>query len=209
MTTASRRDASVNWLWGLAGCAALGLAGCATTRIDAQWTDPALSANNPLRGARVLVVCEAPDLVLRRVCQDEMGNQVAAVGATPVAAPDVPADGPLTTARYVEAAKTASAKAVLVAAITQSSTVVSPGFSIGVGLGGWGSSGAGGVGVSAPVGGGAVSNGYAANGTITDAASGRVMWTGRASAPPSNNVNGQMAELARVVVSTAAQAGLF
>ncbi|HET7795030.1 MAG TPA: hypothetical protein VFL64_16730 [Rhizobacter sp.] len=183
------------------------LAGCASPQLDAQWADPELSAGNPLRGARVLVVCEAPDLVLRRVCQDALVYQLGLAGATPVPAPDVagnPAPG-----QYITAAKTAGAKAALVSTVSQSSTVVSPGFSIGFGMGGYGSSGGGGVGVSAPVGGGAVSNGYAANGTITDAASGRVMWTGRASAPPSNDVNGQMAELARIVVTTAKGAGLF
>ncbi|MGY4829970.1 hypothetical protein ACVNIS_15485 [Sphaerotilaceae bacterium SBD11-9] len=183
------------------------LAGCASPQLDAQWADPELSAGNPLRGARVLVVCEAPDLVLRRVCQDALVYQLGLAGATPVPAPDVagnPAPG-----QYITAAKTAGAKAALVSTVSQSSTVVSPGFSVGFGMGGFGSSGGGGVGVSAPVGGGAVSNGYAANGTITDAASGRVMWTGRASAPPSNDVNGQMAELARIVVTTAKSAGLF
>ena len=183
------------------------LAGCASPQLDAQWADPELSAGNPLRGARVLVVCEAPDLVLRRVCQDALVYQLGLAGATPVPAPDVP--GNSAPGQYVAAAKTAGAKATLVSTVSQSSTVVSPGFSIGFGMGNWGSSGAGGVGVSAPVGGGAVSNGYAANGTITDAASGRVMWTGRASAPPSNDVNGQMSELARIVVTTAKSAGLF
>jgi hypothetical protein len=205
MTTSLRRPGR-STLFALTTGAML-LAGCATTQLDAQWADPQLSAGNPLRGARLLVVCEAPDLVLRRICQDEVGLQVKAVGATPVAAPDVagnPAPG-----QYVAAARAAGAKAVLVTAISQSSTAVSSGFSIGFGVGGWGSSGAGGVGVSAPVGGGAVSSGYAANGTITDVESGRVMWTGRASAPASNDVNAQLAELARVVVTTAGKAGLF
>jgi hypothetical protein len=205
MTASPHRLGRFTLLAGAAGT--LMLAGCASPQLDAQWADPELSAGHPLRGARVLVVCEATDLVLRRVCQDAVGFQLNAAGATPVAAPDVP--GNPAPGQYVAAAKTAAAKAVLVTSISQSSTVVSPGFSIGVGLGGWSSSGAGGVGVSAPVGGGAVSNGYAANGTITDTASGRVMWTGRASTPPSNDVNGQMAELARIVVTTAGKAGLF
>jgi hypothetical protein len=191
----------------------LALVGCASTQLDAQWADPQLSTGNPLRGARLLVVCEAQDLVLRRICQDQVGAQVLAAGATPVAAPDVGGDAlsaPAGPAKYLAAAKAASAKAVLVTAISQNSSVAKSGFSVGVGLGGFGSGGfGGGVGVSAPVGGTKVATGYAANSSITDAASGRLVWTARASEAPSDDVNAQISALAKAVVSAAGKTGLF
>ena len=56
---------------------------------------------------------------------------------------------------------------------------------------------------------GQVSTGYAANGMLTDVASGRMMWSARATAPPRSDINGQLDELARAVVGSAQQAGLF
>jgi hypothetical protein len=149
------------------------LAGCATKTLDAQWSDPQLTSGNPLRGARVLVVCEAQDLVLRRICQDQVGAQVTAAGAMPVAAPDGAADASGNPARYLAAATAASAKAVLVTTVAPDSSVAKSGFTVGFGLGGFGGGGfGGGVGVSAPVGDTKVATGYAANGSITDVAPG-------------------------------------
>jgi hypothetical protein len=186
------------------------LAGCATKTLDAQWSDPQLTSGNPLRGARLLVVCEAQDLVLRRICQDQVGAQVIAAGATPVASPDVAADASGNPAQYLAAAKAASAKAVLLTAVAPDSSVAKPGFTVGFGLGGFGGGGfGGGVGVSAPVGGTKVATGYAANGSITDVASGRLMWTAKATAAPSDDINSQIAELAKAVVTGAGKAGLF
>jgi hypothetical protein len=193
---------------GFAG--ALLLAGCATKTLDAQWSDPQLTSGNPLRGARVLVVCEAQDLVLRRICQDQVGVQVTAAGATPVAAPDGAADASGNPARYLAAATAASAKAVLVTTVAPDSSVAKSGFTVGFGLGGFGGGGfGGGVGVAAPVGGTKVATGYAANGSITDVASGRLMWTGKATAAPSDDLNSQVTELAKAVVTGAGKAGLF
>ena len=42
--------------------AAVLLASCASTRLDAQWSDQQLTPGS-LRGARVMVACEAYDLV--------------------------------------------------------------------------------------------------------------------------------------------------
>jgi hypothetical protein len=193
-------------------CALALLAGCASTQLDAQWADPQLATGAPLRGARVLVVCEAQDEVLRRVCQDQVGAQLLAAAITPVAAPDVggsAATAPGGPAPYVGAAKAAQAKAVWVVSIAQNSTVAKPGFTVGFGLGGFGGGVGGGVGVSAPVGGTKVNSGYAANSSVTDAASGRLMWTARASEAPSENVSAQIAALAKAVVSGAGKAGLF
>ncbi len=185
------------------------LAGCASTQLDAQWKDPQLTSGNPLRGARVLIVCEAQDLVLRNLCQDRLSSDVSSAGATPVAAPDAGAGAPGGLPVYANAARTAGASAVMVATLTQDSTVARSGMSIGVGLGGFGGGGfGGGVGVSAPVGGTRTATGYASNGTIADA-TGRVMWTARASTAPSNDLNAQVADLTKSLVDGAKKSGLF
>ncbi|MBC7956345.1 MAG: hypothetical protein H7Y33_10815 [Cytophagales bacterium] len=202
-----------SWRLASAGaCAAVLLAGCASTQLDAQWADPQLATGTPLRGARVLVVCEAQDQVLRRVCIDQVSAQVVAAGAVPIAAPDVgdaAATAPGGPAPYVAAAKAANAKAVLVTAVAPNGTVAKPGFTLGIGLGGFGGGVGGGVGVSAPIGGSKVETGYAANASVTDVASGRLMWTARASESPSGDVNAQVSSLAQKVVAGATKAGLF
>src|SRR5207248_11166547 len=52
----------------LAACA---LAGCASTQLEAQWVDPQL-AHGTLRGARVLIACDAAETVVKRICQDQL-----------------------------------------------------------------------------------------------------------------------------------------
>jgi hypothetical protein len=192
---------------------ALLMAGCASTQLDAQWVDPQLAATS-LRGAKVLVACEAAEAVVKRLCQDSLAAEVIAHGGTAVMAPQTsldtsalrsPNDEP-----YLSAARAAGARAVLATTVAPSSTTVSPGFSLGIGGFGVGSGGfGGGIGVSAPIGGGQVSSGYSANARITNAENGRLMWTGKASSPPSGDVNGQVAELARTVMNAAGKAGLF
>ena len=51
------------------------LAACSTTQLDAQWTNPAY-AGRSLRGAPVLVVCEAQELTLQRICEDQVTGQI-------------------------------------------------------------------------------------------------------------------------------------
>lgn len=187
------------------------LAACATRPLDAQWSDPQLTANAPLRGARVLVVCEAQDEVLRRICQDSVGAELTKAGVSPVQAPDVgtASSAPGGPAPYVSAARTAHAKAVLVTSIAPGASVSRPGFTVGLGVGGFGGGVGGGVGVSAPIGGTRVATSYAANASLTDVASGRLMWTARASEPPSEVVSEQVANLAKKVVVGAGQSGLY
>jgi hypothetical protein len=86
---------------------------------------------------------------------------------------------------------------------------VGPGFSIGVGGFGFGRRSAVGVGVEAPIGGGRVTSGYSANGRVTDVTSGRLVWTAKATAPPSSDVDAQMGELSKAVLGAADKAGLF
>ena len=187
------------------------LAGCASgPQLDAQWSDPS-AGRNLLRGARVLVACDAAELVVRQICQDQLASEVVAHGATPVfVAPGTPivTDRSLD-AQLLPSAREAGAKAVLVMTVAVAVQDVSPGLSIGIGGFGFGSHSAGGVGVAAPIGGGRVTSGYAANGRLTDATSGRLVWTAKATSPPSSEVEAQMRELSRTVVGAADKAGLF
>jgi len=190
---------------------ALGLAGCASgPQLDAQWSDPQLGAGY-LRGARVLVACDAAEIVVRQICQDQLASEVVARGATPVfAAPTVAVvtdraiDGQL-----LPAAREAGAKAIMVMTVAVAVNDVSPGFSIGIGGFGFGGHTGGGVGVSAPIGGGKVTSGYSANSRVTDVASGRLFWTAKATSSPSSDVNAQMADLSKAVLGAADKAGLF
>ena len=186
------------------------LAGCATTQLDAEWRDPQLSAGS-LRGARVLVACDAAEAVIVQLCRDQIASGVTAQGATPVF---VPTNFPISPARAIDpqlllAARDAGAKAMLVVTVAVASANVSQGMSIGIGGFGFGSSGGGGIGVSAPVGGGSVTQGYAANGRLTDVASERLLWTAKATSPASSDVNLQMSELSKTLFAAATKAGAF
>lgn len=194
----------------LLATALVALAGCATTQLDAEWRDPQLSAGS-LRGARVLVACDAAEAVIVQLCRDQIASAVTAQGATPVF---VPTNFPISPTRAVDpqlllAARDAGAKAMLVVTVAVASANVSQGMSIGIGGFGFGSSGGGGIGVSAPVGGGNVTQGYAANGRLTDVASERLLWTAKATSPPSSDVNAQMSELSKTLFAAATKAGAF
>lgn len=191
---------------------AAGLAGCASTQVDAQWRNVELPPNY-LRGATVLVSCETAEIVLKQVCEDRVVADLLTRGVRPMLpAPGTVAaqqPGGATDVKYLPAARSGGAKAVFTVTLGPSTQSVSPGFSLGLGLGGFGRNIGGGVGVSAPIGGGQVTQGYAANGRVTDVASGRLMWTARANAPPSSDINAQLADLSKSVVDAAAGAGLF
>jgi hypothetical protein len=191
------------------------LSGCASTQLDAQWKDPQRTPM-PLRGAKVLLVCEADEAVVKRICQDQLAHQVMAMGATPVTSAELvnAAPGrPPAPESYLPAARSAGAQAVFSTHIAPQLTTDRPtGVSIGVGIGGGlGGRGFGGIGVSAPLGGGQrpVTAGYAANSVLTDVSSGRLMWTAKASTPSSDNLAGQIGDLSRTVVEAAQKAGFF
>ena len=197
----------------LLGAAAAIAAGCASTRMNAEWTDPQF-AGRSLRGARVLVVCDANDTAVRRICQDQLAAQLKAAGATPVSGQaDLTVGPPPANDKTIAAARKAGAKAILGATVGPDATVVNPGPSISFGLGGFsGSRGGvsgGGVGVGMPVGGAQVDTAYGADLTLTDVESVRLMWTGKVTSPASGNVNAQMGELARVGIEAAGRAGFF
>ena len=188
------------------------LVGCAATpQLDAQWSDPSLGPNF-LRGARVLVACDAFEVVVRQICQDQLAAQVLARGATPVfLAPGFP----VATDRSVDpqllpAAREAGAQAMMVMTVAVAVQDVSQPIQIGIGgFGFGGGGGSAGVGISAPVGGGRVTSGYSANGRLTDVPTGRLVWTAKATAPPSSDINAQMSDLSKLVLGAADRAGLF
>ena len=184
---------------------------CASTpQLDASWSDPQLGASF-LRGARVLIACDTVEVVMRQLCQDRMAAEVVARGAMPVFAAQ---DTPLAADRAVDpqllpSARSAGAKALMVVTIAPAVTDVSPGVSIGIGGFGFGRRSSVGVGVAAPIGGGRVTTGYSANGRLTDVSTGRLVWTAKATAPPSSDIDAQLGELSKAVAGAADRAGLF
>ena len=200
----------------LLGAGACFLSGCATTSVNAEWTDPQF-AGRSLRGERVLVVCDANDTAVRRVCQDQLAAQVAQSGATPVSGPEtagLTAGPPPANDKTLAAARRAGAKAILAATVAPDATVVSGGSGISFGIGGFGGSGGGtvsggGVGIGIPIGGGQVETAYGANLALTDVGTVRLMWTSKVTAPASRNINMQMGEIAKVGIGAARSAGFF
>ena len=191
------------------------LAGCASTQVDAQWSDPQFQGRS-LRGSKVLVVCEAPDLTLKRTCQDQLAAQVVAFGATPSIAADLPNPQPgreQATSAYLPAAREARAQAVLSAAVVDDLLRARGGPSVGVGIGGFGGGRVGvggGIGISLPIGGSRGTVGAVGlNGALTDVASGQLMWSGKASTSASGDAAAQLGELARAVAEGAQKAGFF
>jgi hypothetical protein len=189
--------------------------GCASKPVQAQWTDPQF-ANHSLRGAKVLVVCDSNEAAVKRICEDQMSAQLHGAGATPVIAP-IDATGPGSiNDRALAAARSAGARAVLVSAVAPEVTSITPGPSVGVGIGGFGGFGgyhsggvSTGVGVSVPVGAERVDTAYAANLSLTDVDSGRLMWTGKVTASGRQDINQQVAFLAKNGVEAAQSAGIF
>ena len=208
------RSGVISMTAGVLTASLLALAGCATSAVNAQWSDPQF-AGQPLRGAKVLVACQAVDMTLRRVCADRSAAKLSALGAIPLLAPDGGDAAPVDSAALLQAARDAGAVAVLNTTVAPEVAVASPGPSFGIGIGGFGgggyrSGGGVGFGVSAPIGGsGSVATGYGANASLTDVASGRLMWSARATAPPSSDVGQQLTTLATILLDSARQAGFF
>ncbi len=192
-------------------------AGCASTKVQAQWADPQF-ADHTLRGERVLIVCGAEEAAIKRICQEELRAQVSALGATPVTGSEAdnltPGQGSAAE-QTLAVARSLKAKAVLASIVAPEAMIVNPGPTIGIGVGGgsggWGggTSVGGGVGVSVPVGGAGVNTAYGANLVLTDVATGKMMWTSKVTTPASQNVNAQIGALVKVGVTAAQSAGLF
>lgn len=190
----------------------LAAAGCATTRLDAQWADPQARAQ-PLRGSKVLVSCEAYEPVVKRLCQERLAAQLTAAGAQPVLAPDSPTatpGRPVSDEQLLATARLAGARAVLSTTMTIAAASA-PGSGVSVGLGGFGGGRhvGGGIGVTLPIGGGQTHESYSANSKLVDAGSGKLLWTAKATTPASSDVAGQVEELSRTVFGSAQKSGLF
>jgi hypothetical protein len=214
-----------NWLksrLSVAAVALLGLCGllgggCASTAIQAQWADPQFTGQS-LRGTTVLVVCHANAPAVQRICQDQMAAQMLMSGIRPVMATEadlIAAEGKQITDKIFAAAGRAGANAIWAITVAPDFTVVSPGPTIGVGIGGFGTSGGwhrssgvgGGIGVGIPVGGEHVNTAYAADMTLTDVGTGRLMWTSRITTPTSQDITEQVTRLVEVGVQSVQQAG--
>ena len=195
---------------------ALALVACAATRIDADWADPQF-VGKKLTGSKVYVSCQALASAVQMVCVDQLSARLKALGAVPLSMPPVASNGSMpelpTVGRALAEARGAGAAALLSVSVSPDATAVSSAPSFSIGLGGFsgGSRGGGvGFGVGVPVGGiGSVSTGYAASASLTDLRSGKLMWTARASAPPSDNVDEQLGLLADALLGSAHNAGLW
>lgn len=189
------------------------IAGCAGgTRVQAQWSDPQF-AGRSLRGAKVLVVCDAAEAVIRRICQDKLAAQVAAAGATTVTVLEDLSAGP--SDRTLAAARKAGATAVFGSTIAHEAGPMGAGPQFGIGVGGIGGGGGsvsgGGVGISFPIGGGGaqLDPGYVADMLVTDVASGRLMWTSKVTTSSWTDLDTQIGDLVRAGVEAAQKAGVL
>jgi len=187
--------------------------GCAGgTRVQAQWSDPQF-AGRSLRGAKVLVVCDAAEPVIRRICQDKLAAYVGAIGATVVTVPEELSAGP--SDRTLAAARKTGATAVFGSSIAHEAGPMGAGPQVGIGVGGIGGGGGsvsgGGVGISLPIGGGGaqLDPGYAADMLVTDVASGRLMWTSKVTTSGWSDLETKINDLVRVGVEAAQKAGML
>lgn len=195
--------------------AAVLVAGCASTQIGAQWTDPQWPKQS-LQGTTVFVVCDAQDTTVRLLCESRFSARLAALGAKPVT-PQAgeQSDGQPASQATLSAAQAAGARSVFQTTLRADASAVSTGPTFSFGIGGFGGSGGygsgvgGGVGVAMPVG-GSGGTGLAASSTLVDAAgSGKVIWSARATAPAATDLSAQIDELANVLVGALKQAALF
>ena len=134
------------------------MSGCETTQVAVQWSDPQF-AGRSLRGEKVLIVCEAPDVAIRNTCQEDVARHLRETGATPVisSAPELTVAPTSANDATLSAARAAGAKAVLGSKIDRDVTVVGTGSSVGIGVGGYRGGGTGrgvGFGFGLPSGGG-------------------------------------------------------
>jgi hypothetical protein len=196
----------------IAGLTAL-LAACATTKLEAQWSNPEFKGAK-LRGQTVLVACQARDFTVQAVCEDQFASQLAARGAKPVTFVSGNTGVSPTNEAIEAAAKRANAREVVRTTLSTSIPTVTPGPTIGFGIGGGSFGGGGGyggagAGVSMPIGGNTVSEAYAADTAIIDVASGKLMWSGRATSPTGGDVTAQLTSLTGVLFESLSTSGLF
>lgn len=206
---------------GMASGVVLAAAGCAapSTQLGAQYVAPNASAE-ALRGATVLVVCDAAETAIRMICESQVSAQLLAAGTRPITDAKLVSPTPGREApagAYIAAARAAGAKAVFSTTLAPDYTVVSSGPTFSFGIGGIGGSGGyrggsavgGGVGVTLPAGPATAATSLGAIGSIVDVASGNVMWSAKAVVPPAADPAAMVAEAARALVGAARDARLF
>ena len=193
------------------------VAACATTKMDAQWSNPEF-AGTSLRGATVLVVCQARDFTTQAVCEDQAASQLEAKGVKTVKFAALSPNAPPAPDVVEAAAKRANARAVYRSSISTFTPAVSSTPTIGIGIGGGGGSGRDGGGyrggsvgggITLPVGGGAPNEAFAADTAIVDATTGKLMWSGRATSPGGSDTTSQLADLTRVTFEALSGTGLL
>jgi hypothetical protein len=196
---------SLRYATALSACV---LAACATTKMDAQWSNPEFRSVN-LRGQTVLVACQARDFTVQAVCEDQIAAQLITRGAKPVNFAVVSPGAPPVNEAVDAAAKKANARVVFRTTLSTSIPTVSPGPTIGIGVGGGGYRGGAAGGISLPIGGGTVSEAYAADTAIVDVATGKLMWSGRATGPTGSDTTSQLSDLTRVTFESLQTAGML
>ena len=190
------------------------LAACSSTpQREAQWVDEALGPQSHfLRGAKVLVACDVYDAALRRICEDQIAEELRARGASPVRTPPGVAvlnDRELD-AQLLPVAAGAGAKALFVMQMTPATSGGGSGASLGLGGFSFGGGGGVGIGLGVPIGGGDTgSTGFAGSGRVTEVSSQRLLWTATFVAPPSRDLPSQFRLLSSAVADAAREAGLF
>ena len=201
------------WRRGLA--AMLGaslLAACATPQMEGQWRDPQFGARS-MQGKAVLVVCRGLDVTLERICEDRLAADAQAIGIRVVRA-DLPREAAIVPApndALLGAARAVRAEAILAMWLERTTpTVLPPGGSVGVGVaggsGGWGGSG-GAIGITLPLGG--TGPALASGTTLTDAATGKLIWSGRARGSGAPSETAQVGELTRLTTGALKDSGLL
>ena len=207
MPAAVRRRPS--WPGRVAAVAALlGIAACTTPQIDGQWSDPAF-AGRTLRETTVLVYCRAPDSTLARLCEDRLISNLGEGGVRALR-PDPLPDPGAPPAVLIDGARIAGATSVLtatmaIAAVTQ----IGAGPTIGFGFGNYsGNVGIGG-GFAIPLGGVRTLPVLASNTVLVDVASGREVWSARATSPSADELPVQIAWLARASTEAMRRGELF
>jgi hypothetical protein len=189
------------------------LAACATPQMQAQWRDPQVDARS-MQGKAVLVVCRGLDVTLERNCEDRLAADAQAIGIRVVRAelPRLALADPAAGEALLKAARAVRADAVLAMWLERSYAAASPsggsvGIGVGGGSGGWGGGTGGAIGITLPLGGlGPVLD----SGTsLTDAVTGRLIWSGRARGSGAVNEPAQVGELSRVTTEALKGTGLF
>ena len=188
---------------------ALSLAGCATGRLDAQWSDPQ-AAGQTLGGSTVLVVCMTAEQTVVRICQDQLAAQLRIVGVTPVMSEGLTLGADKNTDKVMAAARSLGAQGVMQATLSPITTVINSGPSFGFGIGSGGYRSGGGLGMSFPIGSNTQTSttSYSSDTTLTNVVSARLMWSGKASTI-SQEVPDQIASLAKITVESARKAGIL